>query len=100
MKKLTLLIGVGIGYVLGTRAGRERYEQIRGRAKDLAANHTVRSATTKAQETVTTQASAAAAAVADKVGEKVGGGSDAAGPAGTSGTSGTSPADGQPLTRS
>lgn len=27
--KLVLLIGVGIGYVLGARAGRGRYEQIR-----------------------------------------------------------------------
>jgi len=25
--------GVGLGYVLGTRAGRARYEQIRGKAK-------------------------------------------------------------------
>ena len=29
MKKLTLLIAGGIGYVLGARAGRERYEQIK-----------------------------------------------------------------------
>ncbi len=27
--KLVLLVGVGIGYVLGARAGRERYEQIK-----------------------------------------------------------------------
>ncbi len=32
MKKLPLLIAAGIGYVLGTRDGRERYEQIRGAA--------------------------------------------------------------------
>jgi hypothetical protein len=30
MKKLLLLAAGGIGYVLGTKAGRERYEQIRG----------------------------------------------------------------------
>ena len=30
MKKLTLLVAVGVGYVLGARAGRERYEQIMG----------------------------------------------------------------------
>jgi hypothetical protein len=30
MKKLLLLAAAGIGYVLGTRAGRERYEQIKG----------------------------------------------------------------------
>ncbi len=28
IKKATLLVGVGVGYVLGTRAGQERYEQI------------------------------------------------------------------------
>jgi hypothetical protein len=30
MKKLLLLAAAGVGYVLGTKAGRERYEQIRG----------------------------------------------------------------------
>src|SRR3978361_980068 len=30
MKKLLVLGPAGIGYVLGTKAGRERYEQIRG----------------------------------------------------------------------
>lgn len=37
MKKLTMLLAGGVGYVFGTRAGRERYEQIRrlaGRVKD------------------------------------------------------------------
>ena len=29
MAKLPLLIGFGAGYVLGARAGRERYDQIR-----------------------------------------------------------------------
>ena len=32
MKKLTILISGAVGYVLGTRAGRERYEQIKGLA--------------------------------------------------------------------
>ena len=30
--KAGILIGIGVGYVLGTRAGRERYEQIRANA--------------------------------------------------------------------
>jgi len=30
MKKLLVLVAGGVGYVLGTKAGRERYEQIRG----------------------------------------------------------------------
>ena len=29
IKRLPLLIAAGVGYVLGTKAGRERYEQIR-----------------------------------------------------------------------
>ena len=33
--KTGILIGLGIGYVLGTRAGRERYEQIRASASKL-----------------------------------------------------------------
>ena len=33
--KTGILIGVGIGYVLGTRAGRERYEQIRAGASKI-----------------------------------------------------------------
>ncbi len=31
MKKLMLLVAAAVGYVLGARAGRERYEQITGR---------------------------------------------------------------------
>jgi len=30
MKRLMLLMAVGVGYVLGARAGRERYDQIMG----------------------------------------------------------------------
>ena len=78
MKKLTLLIGFAIGYVLGARAGRERYEQIRTGARKVAGSPPVQSAATKAQETVAAQApvvaeavkekaTAAASAVADKV---------------------------------
>ena len=33
--KILFLVGLGVGYVLGTKAGRERYEQIRSRAKDV-----------------------------------------------------------------
>lgn len=32
MKRLTILIAAGVGYVLGTKAGRERYDQIRNAA--------------------------------------------------------------------
>ena len=33
--KTGILVGICIGYVLGTRAGRERYEQIRANASKL-----------------------------------------------------------------
>lgn len=33
--KLRFLAGAALGYVLGTRAGRERYEQIAGSLRDL-----------------------------------------------------------------
>lgn len=33
--KLAFVLGVGVGYVLGTRAGRERYEQIKRAAESV-----------------------------------------------------------------
>ena len=44
MKKIPLLIAAGIGYVFGTKAGRERYEQIRGAAKKVAGDPRVQDA--------------------------------------------------------
>jgi hypothetical protein len=41
--KLSLLLGAAIGYVLGARAGRERYEQIVRMARNLAGSQTVQS---------------------------------------------------------
>ena len=35
IKKLTLLVGAGAGYVLGSKAGRERYDDIVAQAKKL-----------------------------------------------------------------
>jgi hypothetical protein len=67
MKKLILIAGIGIGYVLGSKAGRERYEQIRRGATKVAHNPAVQSAAEKAQEAVATQAAAAAEAVKDTV---------------------------------
>ena len=33
--KILLVVGLGIGYVLGTRAGRERYEELKAAASKL-----------------------------------------------------------------
>jgi hypothetical protein len=63
VKKLLLLAAVGVGYVLGARAGRERYEQIKGTVDKVASDPRVQE---KAQQAVDT-AKAQAPVVADKV---------------------------------
>ena len=50
MRKMTMLVSGGIGYVLGARAGRERYEQIRGLALKVKGNPTVQATATKAAD--------------------------------------------------
>lgn len=72
--KLALVVGIGVGYVLGTRAGRERFEELRGKAKELWESDDVQSAVHSAQEKVTTVAKeqgAKVAGVAKEQGGKV-----------------------------
>jgi hypothetical protein len=66
MKKMSLLAAAGVGYVLGARAGRARYEQIANGARRVAGNPKVQAAAGKAQETVAQQAPVVASAVKDK----------------------------------
>ncbi|MDW6063026.1 YtxH domain-containing protein [Streptomyces sp. NPDC000941] len=40
--RLTFITGLAVGYVLGTRAGRERYEQLRTCAQQFVRNPAVR----------------------------------------------------------
>ena len=63
MKKLIILVAGGIGYVLGARAGRERYDQIRSMAMKTKSNPTVQNAARQAGSA----AAAAAPVVKDKV---------------------------------
>ena len=42
MKKLWFLAGIGIGFVLGSRAGRAPYERLRQNAEDLSARPEVK----------------------------------------------------------
>lgn len=63
--KLTLLAGAAIGYVLGAKAGRQRYEQIMGRAKKTWSSEPVQSKI----DTATQAVKARAPELADKVGE-------------------------------
>lgn len=44
MRKMAFVAGFAIGYVLGTKAGRERYEQLLRAAKRVRENPTVQSA--------------------------------------------------------
>ncbi|QGG41818.1 hypothetical protein [Aeromicrobium yanjiei] len=52
LKKLTLLTAFGGGYVLGAKAGRERYEQIRQAAQQVKSDPRVQQATAQAEDRV------------------------------------------------
>lgn len=52
--KLGFLVGFGAGYVLGTKAGHERYEQLKRLYDNLATSSTVRRATGKAKNVAST----------------------------------------------
>jgi gas vesicle protein len=67
VKKISLLIAAGTGYVLGTRAGRERYEQIKQQATKTWNNPKVQDTADRVQ----TQAKHAGADLGSKVGSKV-----------------------------
>ncbi|MEJ7832753.1 MAG: hypothetical protein WKF79_07550 [Nocardioides sp.] len=69
MSKISLLTAGTIGYVLGARAGRGRYEQIKSQAQKVAQNPRVRKATDQATDAVATQAGVAAGAAREKAGD-------------------------------
>lgn len=86
MKKLTLIAAAAAGYVLGTRAGRERYEQIKTQATNVWNNPKVQDvvddvqtqakhAGSEAGTKVASTASDVASKVTDKVSDKVNGSS-------------------------
>ena len=66
MKKIALVAAFALGYVLGARAGRRRYEQIRSKAKELWNDEHVQSAVQNAGDAL----GSAAGKVGEKVGEK------------------------------
>ncbi|MFF8377336.1 YtxH domain-containing protein [Streptomyces sp. NPDC015661] len=65
--KLTFVVGLALGYVVGTRAGRERYEQMKKSAKDFTQNPAVRNATESAAQTGRQAAGKALHVVGDKL---------------------------------
>ncbi len=66
--KMTLALGFAIGYVLGSKAGRQRYEQIMRTARKLKDNPSVQGAAGMLQA----QADNAVGAVKDKLGSDSG----------------------------
>lgn len=89
MRKLSLLIAGGIGYVLGTKAGRERYEQIRGAARKVKQNPTVQEKAHQAADVARDKAPL----VADKVKGAASTAADRVKPSGSSSGSGTDPVE-------
>ncbi|MFJ4519925.1 YtxH domain-containing protein [Streptomyces sp. NPDC088810] len=69
--RLTFLAGLALGYVLGTRAGRERYEQLKKSARRIAQNPAVRSTAETAAQQGRSYAGKAFHTVSDKVGDRV-----------------------------
>jgi hypothetical protein len=97
MSKLGFIVGVGVGYVLGAKAGRRRYEQIKARADKVwqsptvqhkvnDATQVVRDKAPELQHKVASVAKDAGSAVKAKVS-----GSDQPG-SGTAGSDGSVPA--------
>ncbi|MBL3670196.1 YtxH domain-containing protein [Streptomyces sp. M2CJ-2] len=69
--RLTFVAGVVLGYVLGTRAGRERYEQLKKSARQIAQNPAVRNTAETAAQQGRDLAGKAYHAVSDKVGDRM-----------------------------
>ena len=63
--KILLVVGVGIGYVLGTRAGRERYDQMKAAVEKLWNDPRVQKQVDNAQEFVKDKAPDVAEFLAD-----------------------------------
>ena len=79
MKKYAALLFIGIGYVLGARAGRERYEQIKGFASRVQSNPTVQQTASKAADVAKDKAPVVkekVASAADAATSKLSGDSD------------------------
>ncbi|MDN0194384.1 YtxH domain-containing protein [Streptomyces sp. S.PNR 29] len=69
--RLTFVAGLAVGYVLGTKAGRERYEQLKKSAQQIAQNPAVRNTAETAAHQGRHFADRAYHVVSDKVGDRV-----------------------------
>lgn len=105
--KAAFVVGVGIGYVFGTAAGRQKFEKMKQKANEVWHSDQVQDTVGDLQDKATDFAKTQGGALADKVGEGVGkasetvkskfssddsdggAGSDAGGYAGGAGTTAT-----------
>ncbi|GAB3127307.1 YtxH domain-containing protein [Streptomyces calidiresistens] len=71
MRKLTFIAGAAVGYVLGARAGRQRYEQIAEAARRVQRNPTVRNGLDTAAQAGRQAASRTAGVIADRAGDRL-----------------------------
>ncbi|KOT35815.1 hypothetical protein ADK41_24170 [Streptomyces caelestis] len=69
--RLTFVAGAAVGYVLGTKAGRERYEQLRRSAQQLTRNPAVRNTAESAAQQSREFADKAYQAVSHRVGDRM-----------------------------
>ena len=67
MRKLTFALGVGVGYVLGTRSGRSRYDQMVTKAREVADRPEVRTVAGKVTGVVQEKVATAQSKVGDKL---------------------------------
>lgn len=89
MKKVSFLAGFGVGYVVGARAGRQRYEKLKSSAQHLWTSPKVQDTVSQAQDFAARKApevqhkvAETASSLAHKVTERVGSDSDPETPAG------------------
>ncbi|MFD0314853.1 YtxH domain-containing protein [Streptomyces flavalbus] len=69
--RLTFVVGLALGYVLGTRAGRERYEQLKKSARQISQNPAVRNSAETAAQQGRQFAGKAYHVVSDRVGDRM-----------------------------
>ena len=71
--KLKMLVGFAAGYVVGARAGRERYDQIAAKAQEWWRDPRIQEKAEQAQQVAKQKAGQAQQVVKEKVGSKVNG---------------------------
>ena len=83
-RKLTLAAAAGAGYVLGAKAGKERYAQIESKFREIAGMPAVQNATTTVKETASQVAGTAKQTVNEKVESAAGSSSSGSSSSGSS----------------